>query len=370
MSQIDGSAVASLRRLNATKVLNVLRAEPYRKFTVHEMAVSAGLSRPTVGRLLEDFVAAGWALTAEGVPGATGRPARRFTFHRARGLIVSIDLGRRACVVLVSDLVGTELAFSDEFGLDMRDPQTAITHALASARAALGTLDDAPEVLGVCLAAPAAFSESGVVLHSEVLPEWVGADFSAPLRAAYPGRPVEVNNDLFIMAEAEIRLGALREAKQGMYVYAGSAITVALTLNGKVHRGCRQLAGDIGALDEYRWGVEMDTAMESAYPGHPQPSATFVSEAEAGKAPMIQAIAGLANGVTRGIVDLAAAWDPDVVVLGGNFSHTDHFYKPIEAALTEYSGDTITVRREQMDSLRAGAYGGINRVLESIDWSA
>ncbi|WP_158595405.1 ROK family protein [Galactobacter caseinivorans] len=370
MSQIDGSAVASLRRLNATKVLDVLRGEPYRKFTVHEMAVSTGLSRPTVGRLLEDFASSGWALIAEGVPGATGRPARRFSFDRNRGLIVSIDIGRQGCIVLVSDLVGNELAISDEFGLDMRDPNFAISHALDAVSTVLDTLDDAPEVLGVCFAAPVALSESGVVLHSRTVPEWVRADFGARLRAAYPGRPLVMNNDLFIMAEAELRLGALRDAQQGMYVYTGTFTTVALTINGKVHRGFRQLAGEIGSLEEYRWQDQLDAAMEKVAPGLTKPTSFLVSEAELGKTAPREAISVLAHGVSPGIVDLASVWDPDVVVLGGSLSRSDQFYQPIEAALQEFSGGAITLRREQMDSLRAAAYGGIHRVLESIDWSA
>lgn len=370
MSQLDGSAVASLRRLNATKVLNVLRDEPHRQFTVHEMSVATGLSRPTVGRLLEDFSSAGWALTAQGQPGATGRPARRFSFDRDRGLIVSIDLGLRACVVLISDLVGTELAFKDVGGLDLRDPEAVMAQALASVRAALDTLDDAPDVLGVCLAAPAAFSESGVVLHSSAAPAWVGADFAAPLRTAFPDRPVLVNNDLFIMAEAEMRLGSLKNARQGMYIHAGSSTTVALTLHGKVHRGFRQLAGEIGSLADDRWQGQIDAATDMAFSDQPQSTSVLVNHAAQGKPDAVAALTGLANKVCPSIVDMAAVWDPDTIVLCGSLSHSDHFFKPIERALKEFSGAGVELCHEQVDCRRASAYGGVSRVLESIDWSA
>lgn len=370
VSEIDGSAVASLRRLNGTKVLDVLRAEAYRKFTVREMAVATGLSRPTVARLLEDFATARWALSEEGRPGATGRPARRYWFDRTRGLIVSIDLGPRARIVMLSDLVGTELAFREDLAIDLGAPETIIPDSLAVMDELLATLPDVPAVAGVCLAAPVLFSDDGEVLSSRVMPHLVGSDIGAQLREAFQGVPLVVNNDQVITTEAEIKLGALKNSVQGMYINAGAYTSVALTRNGSVHEGHRRSAGDIGALAEYAWQSKLDAAFEAAHPGETTSVSRLIAGDREGHAEDTAALDQFARGISRGVCDLAAAWDPDVVVIGGYLARSDAFFEPLRQALLEFGADTISVRREQLDAVRSAGYGGILRVLDAIDWSA
>jgi predicted NBD/HSP70 family sugar kinase len=377
VTDLDGSAVASLRRLNGSKVLSVLRAEAYRKFTVREMAVATGLSRPTVGRLLDDLVEAGWALGAEGRPGATGRPARRYSFNRLRGLVVSIDVGYAITGVMITDLVGTELSWEMVYGQRLSTVDECLAFVLpfldaklAAVAEHLGLETEVP-VLALSVSAPVIPDENG--LHVDALNAvqgWRGRSFVPALRGRFGDIPILVNNDILLAAEAERRLGALATSDQGMFCFLSWYSSIVLLHDGEVHRGSFHLAGDVGSLPEYRWPDVMAHALEAT--GHHDPPAVsrLLAAAAAGDETARGAVRTVGEGLARGITDVAALWDPDTIVFAGQLSDSnDLLLEPIEVALRGLGHDDFELRSSEVPADRGSSLGGVIKALDAIDWT-
>ncbi|RII42453.1 ROK family transcriptional regulator [Galactobacter valiniphilus] len=377
MSDLDGSAVASLRRLNGSKVLSVLRAEAYRKFTVREMSIATGLSRPTVGRLLDDLVEAGWAQSAEGRPGATGRPARRYSFNRLRGLIASLDVGYAGVGIMITDLVGSELSWTMEWGLALETVESCIDHVmplfsqkLSEVSADLGLDEDLP-VLAVSLSAPVIPDADGV--HVDTLSTvngWRGGSFVPTLRERFGDVPILVNNDILLSAEAELHLGALSTSDQGMFCFLAWFSSIVLIHEGQVHRGTFNLAGDVGSLPEYRWPDVIVEALESSGFNHPASVGRMLEAAANGHEAAQDGIRSVGQGLARGIADVAAMWDPDTIVFAGQLSTApDLLFEPIESGLRALGSEDFELLRAEVDPEKGSCLGGVIKALDAIDWT-
>lgn len=375
MSDLDGSAVASLRRLNGAKVLGVLRTEAYRKFTVREMSIATGLSRPTVARLLDDLQEIGWALSAEGKPGATGRPARRYWFNRLRGLLVSADLGLRGMALMVTDLIGTELYWDLSFGEEAPSTELAAERMLSAVDGALEGLSseyDKLPVLAFSISVPIHTDTNGHIVDSlNEVEGWRGGDLVTPVKDHFGDIPVVVANDLMLAAEAELNLGALRDARQGLLVYLAQYSAVVLISNGRVHEGSTHVAGDIGSLAEYRWPDALQEARVATGFNDPPRTQPIIDAANAGDLSAQAALATLGQKFTRGVVDVAALWDPDIIVFAGQLADAGPLVmEPIERGLHELAQDDFDIRAAKVDANKGSCLGGVIRALDAVSWNA
>src|ERR1700761_946390 len=96
-----------LRQINSAHVLAALRgAGP---LSLSDLAARTGLSRPTVGQVVEQLEAGGLLSYTEpgpGGPARSGRPARLVRFRSEAAYVVGIDIGRHKALVTVADLDG------------------------------------------------------------------------------------------------------------------------------------------------------------------------------------------------------------------------------------------------------------------------
>lgn len=383
---LDGSAVASLRRLNGSKVLQALRAEPSRRFTVREVATSTGLSRPTVARLLEDLVEAGHVLAVEGRPGgpggtgSAGRPARRFWFNRWGGLVVSVDLGATSSAVMITDLVGTELHFSHQIGVALPTTEAAledivprIDAALTAVRGGQSGRREALPVAALSVSAPVLTQPDGTIGNAfVVVRDWCGGNLLAPLRRRYGNAPGVAANDLVLAAEAEMRFGALTHARHALFVCLSGYSAAVLVHDGRIHEGHGHPAGDIGSLPRYRWPDAIARAREAVWGG--QERLPFVQDiidrAAAGDPIAEAAVGGVGQALAPGVADLAVLWDPDTVVLTGQFVEAGRtFLDPLEEEIRRAIPSGLRLVTSTVDRNKGSCLGGVVRALDAIDWS-
>ena len=86
---------------------------------------------------------------------------------------------------------------------------------------------------------------TGQVSSSTILPGWVEIDVGSWLSERL-GVRVEVDNDANLGALAESVLGAGRDATEMAYVMLSSGIGGGLILGGRLYRGARGMAGELG----------------------------------------------------------------------------------------------------------------------------
>jgi glucokinase len=88
--------------------------------------------------------------------------------------------------------------------------------------------------------------ERGLILSPPNLPLWTEVPVRSAFESAFPGLPVTVENDANATALAEHRWGAGQGCAHMVFMTVGTGIGGGLILDGKLYRGARDLAGELG----------------------------------------------------------------------------------------------------------------------------
>ncbi|MGI5163207.1 ROK family transcriptional regulator [Spirillospora sp. CA-253888] len=319
---IHGGDTSRLRRINLVTTLRVLRG--HGPLSLTDLARNVGLSRPTVESLAEELLAAGWIRELPPETGQMGRPARLFAFHAAGGHVLGVDIGSYSIRATLADLDGTVVAAHTERVTAGDGRSRRLEAARAAMGAALRAADmPADRVTAVCIGTTGVVSAEGVVRLSVGLPEWTGVDLAAELGAAFDC-PVLVENDCNLAALAESWLGRAAGVADVVFVLSGVRTGAGMMIDGRLHRGRRGAAGEIGALPLVGWHRAPShlNAYPQLPPGTPPEEAASQVFGLAGQGdPAARwAVEQYAHDLAEGIAALVLTVDPELVVIGGGVS--------------------------------------------------
>ena len=164
--------------------------------------------------------------------------------------------------------------------------------------------------------------------------------------------PVVLDNDANCAARAELAYGAVGAARDALVITLGTGIGGAVVLDGDVHRGWNGMAGEFGHMqvvpdgrpcecggtgcwEQYCSGnalVRFHTEQTAGRLSGPEVTAA----AEAGDAAALAAFASVGRWLGVGVANLVAAFDPEVVVVGGGLSAAgDLLLEPARRALRD-----------------------------------
>jgi glucokinase len=162
--------------------------------------------------------------------------------------------------------------------------------------------------------------------------------------------PVVLDNDANCAARAELTYGAAGEAANAIVVTMGTGIGGAVVLDGDVFRGHNGMAGEYGHMqvvpdgrpcecggtgcwEQYSSGNALvryagtrlgnaPSSLEVACGGDAEKLAgpMITEAAEAGDALALEAFASVGDWLGVGLANLVAAFDPEIVVVGGGLS--------------------------------------------------
>ncbi|BDI28061.1 transcriptional regulator [Capsulimonas corticalis] len=201
-------------------------------------------------------------------------------------------------------------------------------------------------------------AERGVVVSAtEILPGWAGTEIGAAFKSAF-GVPVAVDNDVNALAAGEAKFGAARGLSTVVFLALGTGVGGALLLEGRVHYGAHWTGGEFGHLlltmdpNARKDGGGARGTLE-AYASGPGLIQTWREIAGDDEAPITgaeiaadavqdpggigaAAIAQTGRYLGFGLVSLANALDPDVIVIGGGLAALgDALLAPARAVLAE-----------------------------------
>jgi glucokinase len=246
----------------------------------------------------------------------------------------------RAERVLAIDIGGTKLAaglVDRAGGVSQRrevatDPaagaQSALDRALSLGEQLIGERGGAP-ALG--LSTNGLTREDGVALAPAV-PGWSALRIPARLRERFPGLPTAILNDVKAATLAELRWGALRGIRDGLYLNLGTGIAAGIVVGGQLCQGANGAAGEIGylapspaavdrrrpgeALLEERLGGRGVATWASAELGRPVTMADlFVPES--GDERLARLRGRLLEEICFWVANVAVVLDPQRVAVGG-----------------------------------------------------
>ena len=361
VTPVGPAATDEVRRRNTALVLRLLR--DHGGSSRADLARRSGLAKATVGTIVGQLAAVG--AVAEGATESTGRgrPSTPVVLdgRTLAGLGVEVNVDYMA--ITASDLAGRELAFHEHpvgpDGPDLADVLTLVRDQAVRLRTR------GVRLLGVTIAVPGLIDRSrGRVVEAPNL-GWSGVDLAdvvrrelatlergpdGPLDALGPPA-VAVDNDANCAARAESVHGVAVGVADFVYLTGTVGLGAGIVCGGRPLRGARGLAGEVGHLrlgDERHlcscgrrgcWEALVGLrALVSATGIDVAPGEDPVTYAErlAADPTAAPGLAVVAAALGRGVAQLAATLDPQVVVLGGAFVPlADTLVPAVTAALAE-----------------------------------
>ncbi len=361
---------STARAINDRLALRLLQSEG--PLTAGRLKELTGLSRPSVADLVERLQDAG-LITVVGEAGARrrGPNARLYGIVADRAHLAALDVRTHSVTVVVSDLLGVQLA---EASLPVHGGTGT---ASAVARAVRLVERTAVEAGGrplhcVGIGAPGLIDPANGGLRSTTgLPEW-HRRLVAALQDRLPAR-VLVENETNLAALAEQRDGAARDRDTFVLLWLAHGVGAAVVLDGALRRGAFGGAGEIGFLPvPCTAQLPSSTGCDGGF--HSLVSSAAISELAAGHGLTADAVpheppaaalvrGAIASGAHRfldelaerlaiGVASVAAILDPGCVVLAGEIGQAGG---PELAARVAHRLSSLSPLPTQV---RAGELGG------------
>ncbi|GAA3453601.1 ROK family transcriptional regulator [Dactylosporangium matsuzakiense] len=347
---------------STTSVLRVMNeravfAETFRLGTVSrpELAQQTGLSKPTVAVALTNLERAGLLRRVGTRAGAAGRSAMLYEVRPEAGWVFAVDVGRSYVRVGLADLVGTIVARKDEpsRGTRARDLVAQLTRLAEELAGQAGITRD--DVTLAVFGTPGIHDKATGALHlAPNLPGWDRRG-SVERLAGIAGSTYVVENDVDLAAVGEATYGLGRGVRHFVYVSIGTGTGMGIIIDGRLYRGFRGAAGEIGYLPIGEGDPLLEqpaarprgmfesvasadgivgVARRLGLPGAVTAKDVF-DAARAGEETARLAVSREVDHVSHALAGITAVLDPELVVLGGGVGSQlgDLFTSPLTERL-------------------------------------
>jgi predicted NBD/HSP70 family sugar kinase len=381
VGQLRTGSLESLRERNRLRVIDALRTRG--AISRADIARQTGLSRSTVSSLVGDLQAAGLVVerVAESAAPASpqgGRPPVLVALDQSAGAVVGLDFGHDSLRVAIADLSYAILAETyAELEVD-----TAAQDALDTAARLVGELIEEAgverdRVLAAGMGLPGPIERESGVVHSPILPSWVGLNPANEMEERLE-LPVHLDNDANVGALGESTFGVGRGTHVMAYLRLSAGIGAGLVINGRPFRGARGIAGEIGhvlvdpqgpicrcgnrgCLETFVAGPALCELLRRSH--GPLTVHDLLRLAEEGDAGCQRVLADAGRVVGRAVADLCNYLNPDLVVVGGDLSVAgDVLLEPMREAVRRFA---IPAAVEDVEIV-AGTLGGRAELLGAL----
>jgi predicted NBD/HSP70 family sugar kinase len=336
--------------MNERTVLELIRGRG--PLSRAQVARDSGLSKPTVSLALSSLLDAGLVREVGRSSGGKGPTAILYELDPTAGWVVGIDVGRRWVRAAIADISGSMVARRDE-RTRARSAETLIQQIGSVAHDLAGEAGIRwKQVSHATIGSPGVFDPArGLVEMAPNLPGW-GRHGLVEAVHAQLGTNVTFENDVNLAALGERSRGHGRDLDSFVYLWIGTGIGIGIVLGGRLYRGARGAAGEIGYLPFGREDLHDRTARrrgafeEAAAAGGIVRAAQELgmrgsltaervfSAARRGDPVALRAVTAEARLLAAGIAAIASVLDPDAVILGGGVGMSgDLLLEPIEREL-------------------------------------
>ncbi|QNE21307.1 ROK family protein [Kribbella qitaiheensis] len=361
-----GGDLSRLRQLNALAVIRVLRTD--QPLTMTELAKRTGLSRASTEDVTRELIGHGWVAEVEPAPGTLGRPARRYRFRADAGWVLGVDIGGHTIRSLVTDLDGDVLSSTCVTvtpQLGRRERLAALDRCVTAALTEAAVAPD--QIWSTGVATTGLVDGTGKVMLSDSLAEWTGVDLAGHLRRRVAG-PVRVENDSKLAALAESWRGVARHAKDVVFLLAGLRTGTGLIIDGKLHRGFGNSAGEIGALPAIGW-LRAPEHLRAWSGAREDEFVDVFLAARDGDREAVRAVRKYTRDIAVGVSALILTLDPELLVIGGGFSRSaDVVVEPLRRELDRWCLRTPEIRVSTFGD-EGVAFGAVRLALEQVEAS-
>jgi predicted NBD/HSP70 family sugar kinase len=320
-----------------------------------ELAEVAGLSRSTIAERLAVLLKGGFVEERiEAQPGR-GRPTRQLELNKNFAVVLAADIGETYAHLAVTDLRPAILAETGD-NVDIHNgPESMLTWIVDQFRRLLASLSRTQDdVLGVGLGLPAQIDfEAGRVVAPSLMTGWEDFDIRGWLRG-HLDAPVVVENEVNLMAISEHHR-FWRNIDHLFFVKAGTGIGSGIIASGRIYRGARGAAGEIGHIQVDSVGGPLcrcgklgclesrasgwALARDLRELGIPVENARgVVALVKANRPEAIQRVREAGRILGKVIADIGCVLNPGAIIVGGALSRAeDHFMVGLRELLYQRS---------------------------------
>jgi glucokinase len=377
---------AAMRAINRSAILEIIRQEsPIARSTIAERL---DVSLPTVMRIVDELMGEGFIRPHGSKEWSGGRRRPLLEFNPKGRLILGVDMGGTKMYGALSDLGGNILdevntTSHGKTGEDSFNRLTTLIDTLLASPKLNGRKVD-----GIGVGAP------GITLHTEGIVTWANTlhwkDFPLKQRLSelYP-LPITIDNDVNLAAMGELWFGAGQNTQNMVMVAIGTGIGAGIIIDGALYRGASEASGEIGnmlpgceflgknyqafgALESVASGTGIAErariALRNKRTAEELENLTAEDVFEAAKQRQQWAwkiIDETVDYLAIAIANLMAAFDPEVIILGGGVSRSAEML--VQPILYRMEGALPTLPKLVVSSLglRAGVMGAITNVLHN-----
>ncbi|MFG2303005.1 ROK family protein [Actinacidiphila glaucinigra] len=343
------------------------------------VAAEVGLTRATVSTLVDELLATG-LLVELGTqrPGTVGRPGTALALNDSGPAGLGAEVGVDHLAAVAVDLRGTVRARARVEADNRGRPAQEVLRELAAVVAEVGQEARAAGLgpAGLTLAVPGLVGRDRQVVMRAPNLGWEDVDAAGWFERSGGGGlatspvPVTVENEANLGALAELWLGGHEGVTDFVHVSAEIGIGAALVVDGRLFRGARGFAGELGhvpvhptgprcscgargCLEQYA-GEEAVLRAAGIAPERPDALKALQAAASQGDPAALKALAaaGAAFGIAlSGAVNLL---DPQAVVLGGTLASLAPW---LRSAVERELGRRVTDRQWRADAVRVSRLG-------------
>ena len=230
------------RHLNPRAVYDQLL--DHQALTRDQLAGLTGLSRIAASASVEQLVDRGLAVPVPSLR-REGPAAKRYALTATAGYVIGAYIRHGFITLAAADLTG-RVAARVELPFEDPDDAASMLHgAIATCMESAGA--DVDRLRRVVLGSPGIIDpHTGEFAFAYLLPTWKHT-VTADLRRLL-GRPVVFENDVNLAAMAEARFGHGRGVQHLVFSRIDEGLGLGLVLNGRLYRGRRGWAGEVGYL--------------------------------------------------------------------------------------------------------------------------
>jgi predicted NBD/HSP70 family sugar kinase len=235
-----------IRAMNEQLVLGLIRRAG--TLSRADVARMSGLSKPTVSLALTNLERAGLVRPAGTRTGVPGPAAVLYEVRPSVGNVLALDVGSQFLRGAICDLAGTIRAGATLPVQSATGPQR-VAELVRLAEKLYAEADvKRSDITQTVLGSPGVFDpRRNALILAPALPGWEQPTVLSQLRDAF-GATLMVENDIDAAALAEQAHGHGRGVESFAFLSVGAGIGMGLVLGGRLHRGARGAAGEIGYL--------------------------------------------------------------------------------------------------------------------------
>ncbi len=376
---------SDMREINRSAILEIIRKEsPIARSTIAERLDT---SLPTIMRIVDDLIEEGLVRAQGSTEWSGGRRRPLLEFNAGGFVVLGVDMGGTKMYGAISDLGGNiledvHLNRHGTLGEESYETLTTLLDTLLASAKLEGR-----RVRGIGIGTPGVtFHKTGVVKWSYQL-GWEDFPLKARLSERYQ-HPIIVDNDLNLAALGEHWFGAGQNTQNMILIAIGTGIGAGIIIDGALHRGATEGAGEIGyivpgrdflgkdytsfgALESVASGTgisERARLFQNAHPNlAPDPllSEDVFDAARRGEKWAWEIIDETVDYLAIAIANLTVTLDPDLIVLGGGVTRSaDLLVAPIQKrinGLIPYQPKIVVSTL----GLQAGVMGAVTNVLHN-----